>query len=82
MLNAVWSQSGDDLITVDTVPTENPSIDFSQCLEDGTTVGVVTTLRFWSAGKGERPYELTAAMSHPHGPDKKIAATSLSNDGK
>jgi len=77
--HAAWSFTGDQLVTVDTVPTENASIGIVDQLPDGSSVGVVTTLRFWS--KTEQSYEIVATMTSPHGSKNGTTAIALSPDG-
>lgn len=73
---------GNDLVTVDVVPTENRSVGAflaeSQC-------GSVTCLRFWTrtvASSSSSPYEPTAAMTYPHGSRNRVSAVALSKHGK
>lgn len=80
--HASLSQCGDHLLTVDSSPTENASVGYVENLDDGMAVGIVTTLRFWVSGKGERPYNLSAVMSYPHGRRNKITAAAISPNGK
>jgi len=80
--HCAWSKSGDDLMTVDTVPTENASVGTVEKLSDGASVGVISTLRFWSIPKGGKTYELTAAMTYPHNSENMVSAVALSLDGK
>jgi WD40 repeat protein len=77
-----FSETGADLITVDTAPTENACVGAEQRLPDGSSVGVVTTLRFWKESTGSKPYEVVAAMTHPHGIRNRVSAVTLSCDGK
>jgi hypothetical protein len=80
--HCAWSKSGDDFMTVDTVPTENACMGAMQRLPNGSPMGVISTLRFWSIPKGEKTHELTAAMTYPHNSDNMVSATALSLDGK
>jgi hypothetical protein len=50
----------------------------TQLLPNGSPVGVISTLRFWSIPKGEKTHELTAAMTYPHNSDNMVSATALS----
>jgi hypothetical protein len=77
-----WSKSGEDLMTVDTVPTENSCMGAMERLPNGTPVGVISTLRFWSVPKGGKSYELNAAMTYPHNSENMLSASALSLDGK
>lgn len=80
--HCAWSKAGDDLMTVDTVPTENACMGAMKRLPNGSPVGVISTLRFWSVPEGENSHELTAAMTYPHNSDNMVSATALSLDGK
>jgi hypothetical protein len=80
--HCAWSKAGDDLMTVDTVPTENACMGAMQQLPNGTPVGVISTLRFWSIPKGGKSHELSAAMTYPHNSDNMVSATALSLDGQ
>ena len=73
-----WSET--TLLTIDRVPTENSSVGACERLDNGTLVGSVTTIRFWSrAGSG---FELVAAMASPHGSGNRVSTVALSSDGK
>ena len=91
------TKSGNDLVTIDKVPTENKFVGFKKnTTEDGDDddFGYVTTVKFWtwnaSAGarnrKGsvsaKKPYDLVAAMVHPHGHGNTVASSALSASGK
>jgi WD40 repeat protein len=80
--HCAWSKTGDDLMTVDTVPTENACMGALQRLPNGSPVGVISTLRFWSVPKEGKSHVLTAAMTYPHNSDNMVSATALSLDGK
>lgn len=80
--HCAWSKSGDDLMTVDTVPTENSCMGASAKLPDGSSVGVISTLRFWSIPEGGNTHVLTAAMTYPHNSENVVSAVALSLDGK
>lgn len=75
--HAVWSQSGGDLVTVDIVGSQLGT-------DSDTAYGAVSTLKFWSAVSGgkSKPYEIVAAMTHPHGSNNKVSAVALSADGQ
>lgn len=83
-----FSESGDDLVTVDITPTENTSIGAFMLQDGRAPVGTVTTIRFWSHdGASKRPgmnmpYQLIAAMTFPHGPENFVSALAISNDGQ
>jgi NET1-associated nuclear protein 1 (U3 small nucleolar RNA-associated protein 17) len=81
--HAVWSHSGSDMITVDIVPTENACVGKSIQTKMGAIYGSVTTLRFWSVSPKDAsaPYELTAAMAHPHGTGNLVSALCMSTNG-
>jgi WD40 repeat protein len=80
--HTAWSKAGDDLMTVDTVPTENASMGAMHRLPNGSPLGVISTLRFWAIPKGGKSHELVAAMTYPHNSDNMVSATALSSDGK
>ena len=87
--HAVFSESGRDLVTVDTMPTENSGIGATERLSDGKPIGVVSTIRFWSWNSMDNkrnpkagPYSLTAAMTYPHGEENRVTAIAISKDGQ
>jgi NET1-associated nuclear protein 1 (U3 small nucleolar RNA-associated protein 17) len=79
--HAAWSQSGEQLVTVDRVPTENLSEGTPETFPGGASFGVVTTIRFWSRAAASDSYDLVAAMTHPHGRDHHVSALAISDDG-
>ena len=87
--NCAFSESGRDLVTVDTTPTENGCIGAPEWLPNGIVIGVVSTVRFWTLNpldkkrnKGGWPYSLTAAMTYPHGEGNRVTAIAISRDGQ
>jgi NET1-associated nuclear protein 1 (U3 small nucleolar RNA-associated protein 17) len=87
--HVAFSESGRDLVTVDTMPTENSGIGATERLSDGKPIGVVSTIRFWSWNPMDNkknpksgPYSLTAAMTYPHGEENHVTAIAVSNDGQ
>ena len=91
------TKSGNDMVTIDKVPTENRFVNFKRSTsedEDGEAFGFVTTVKFWAwnASTGARnrkgsvsakkPYDLVAAMVHPHGHGNAVASSALSTSGK
>ena len=88
--NCAFSESGHDLVTLDSTPTENGAIGARETLRNGSVVGVVNTLRFWSwsspLDKGKSasasPYALTASMTYPHGEENRVTAVAITNDGQ
>jgi len=80
--HALWNrQSGQTLLTIDKVPTENTAMGYHQELPNGDAVGVISTIRFWSRTSSNNTFELTAAMSCPHGMESRITSAALSEDG-
>ena len=78
-----FSKNGDDLITVDESLTENTHIG---ALERSSKNGIVSTIRFWafsdeSASDSKVPYQLSAAMTYPHGPKNRVSALAVAPDG-
>jgi hypothetical protein len=85
--------TGIDLLTIDNVPTENEFVGAVEksCADGDRKYGVVPTVRFWartaSPGlppKGDetsKPYELMAAMAHPHGYGNMVNAATMSMRG-
>ena len=82
IINAEWDAAAKRLLTVDTVPTENNAIGASEQLEDGTMIGIVSTIRFWKFNENSLVFDPCAAMASPHGPRAKISSAALSPDGK
>jgi NET1-associated nuclear protein 1 (U3 small nucleolar RNA-associated protein 17) len=87
--NCTFSESGHELVTLDTTATENCFIGTPEMLRDGSAVGVVSTLRFWSWTPPDNkreptasPYSLTASMTSPHGENNRVTAVAISNDGQ
>lgn len=87
--NCAFSESGRDLVTIDTMPSENSGIGATERLQDGSTIGVVSTVRFWSWNSTDKvknskagPYSLTAAMTYPHGEENRVTAVAVSKDGQ
>jgi NET1-associated nuclear protein 1 (U3 small nucleolar RNA-associated protein 17) len=87
--NCTFSESGHELVTLDTTPTENSYIGAPYMLRDGSAVGVVSTLRFWSWTPPDQkvrttasPYSLTASMTSPHGEENRVTALAISKDGQ
>lgn len=86
------SKSGDDLVTIDEVPTENKFVGSVDTTNTEKEFGVVTTIRFWSwnasdrlRGNGQesgKPYDVVAAMVHPHGNENNLSAIAISSDGQ
>jgi len=87
------TRSGGDLITIDIAPTENKYVGargkYGTAEEE--EFGCVSTVKFWSwnlaagsrsRGAGSRkPYDLVAAMAHPHGSGNLVSAAALSTHG-
>lgn len=76
-----WSSDGKEMLTIDTVPTENHAIGVCEHLESGQAVGSISTIRFWSSSE-QGSYELVAARASPHGSENRISAAVLSPDGR
>jgi NET1-associated nuclear protein 1 (U3 small nucleolar RNA-associated protein 17) len=84
-----FSGMGEDLITVDECPTENPFVGAPEEKENDETYGIVTTIRFWSWNDHgptsvdgiSPPYNQVASMTFPHGPKNRISAIGISKDG-
>ena len=79
------SSVGNDLVTIDEVPTENKFVGGVDDTEAG--FGVLTTIRFWCWNPSVRfhkssPYDPVAVMIHPHGNGQKLSAVTLSSDGQ
>ena len=81
--------SGDmtQMVTVETVPTENPAIGRAQIINNGTRIGVVTTVKFWAIAPRShkdpaKPYFITASMTFPHGERHRISAIAMSRNGQ
>jgi hypothetical protein len=90
IVNHAFSANGNDLITVDEAATENAAIGAYEKRENGMKHGIVTTVRFWSwnsdstleeEGESKVPYNLTAAMTYPHGPKHRVSGMCISKDG-
>jgi hypothetical protein len=92
IVNHSFSASGNDLITVDEVMTENTFVGAFIKGQNGPDYGVVTTIRFWTGndsstatdgGSSSRstPYHEVASMTFPHGPKNRISAMAISPDG-
>ena len=92
--HAVFSKSGQELVTVEQIATENKRVGFSQTIE-GQKVGVLTTIRFWHKEDGERRggggggggndesrYTIQASMTAPHGEPNPVSAVGISPDGQ
>jgi hypothetical protein len=87
------SSAGIDLLTIDNVPTENEFVGaVEKSSADGDRkYGVVPTVRFWAMAaslgvppKGDetsKPYQLVAAMAHPHGYGNMVNAATMSLSG-
>lgn len=94
------SHSGNDLITIDSILSENKGVGKPIHVESYTTSGKdlseelssTSTIKFWSwsrdmetnadANKMGMPYEMVAAMPHPHGlMSGSISALAISSDG-
>ena len=91
-------QNGKDMVTVDTVWTENTCVGSSYELPgpQGTTrMNVCTSIKFWSYIEGGKPdqrkrrkgdvpmsYELVSAMAAPHGREGEISALAVSPNGQ
>ena len=87
MLFRSLSEDMTQLVTVETVPTENPAIGKSQIVNFGTKIGVVTTVKFWaktpkSNKDPTKPYFITASMTFPHGERQRISAIAMSRNGQ
>lgn len=87
--NCAFSESGHELVTLDTTPTENSYIGANEMLRNGSAVGVLSTLRFWSWTPPDKkrnptgaPYSLTASMTSPHGEENRVTAVAISKDGQ
>jgi len=84
-----FSKNGDNLVTIDEYPTENPSLGVLEKQKNGEEYGVISTIRFWSwndsfsaEGKEGVPlYKQVASMTFPHGPKHRISALGISRDG-
>ena len=85
--HTAFSDDLTQMVTVETVPTENAAIGKAQSIKYGTKIGVVTTIKFWvKAPRSNRdvtkPYFVTASMTFPHGERNGISAVAMSKDGQ
>lgn len=78
-----FSESGNELITLEETMTENVYVG----AQDRNGHGIVSTIRFWSwnnystSTQKQLPYTLTAAMTYPHGPKNRISALAVASNG-
>jgi len=87
LTHTALSEDMTQMLTVETVPTENAAIGKKQSIKYGTKIGVVTTIKFWAkAPKSNKdqtkPYFVTASMTFPHGERHRISAVAMSKDGQ
>ena len=80
------SKSGDVIMTVEVIPTENACVGASYDHYDDD-LGTITAIKFWShspstteEGKSV-PYAMSAVMTFPHGEENQISAIALSPNG-
>jgi len=86
----VISASGDDIVTVDTMLTENPNVGALRTISHGGTqfeMSITTNIKFWAwskslaetSGRGlSMPYDMISAMHAPHGLMGQVHALALS----
>jgi hypothetical protein len=79
-----FSEDMAQMMTVESIPTENYEVGKKHSLKDGSDVGVVTSVKFWakSPKSSKEPYFLTASMTFPHGERNKVSAIAISRDGE
>lgn len=85
--HTAFSDDLTQMVTVETVPTENAAIGKTQSIKYGTKIGVVTTIKFWAKAPrsnrdATKPYFVTASMTFPHGERNGISAVAMSKDGQ
>ncbi|KAI2508035.1 hypothetical protein MHU86_6442 [Fragilaria crotonensis] len=85
--HTAFSDDMTQMVTVETVPTENPAIGRAHSIKYGTRIGVVTTIKFWaktprSTKDPAKPYFITASMTFPHGERHRISAVAMSRNGQ
>ncbi|CAB9500423.1 Protein of unknown function (DUF2470) [Seminavis robusta] len=82
------SLTANDLITIDNVPTENEYVGAVN-----GKFGVVPTVKFWAwtppsqqatrkSDVASKPYQLVAAMAHPHGTGNLVSAATMASSGQ
>lgn len=92
--HVAFSSSGSDLLTIEQVATENLFVGPTGVGSKNGDVnfGFVTTVKFWvwdhlgviqrESNESNRPYQLAAAMTRPHGAENKVSAIAMSSDGR
>ena len=80
------SKSGDVIMTVEVIPTENACVGAPHYHFD-EELGTITALKFWTHGPSTTeegkslPYAMSAVMTFPHGEENQISAIALSPNG-
>jgi len=93
--HVVMSSSGDDMITVDVMLSENRAIGASRNVkfklsDEMTKMSLITNIKFWewsgfmhkpSKKSSTVPYDLIALMPSPHSLNKEIASLAITPNG-
>jgi len=81
-----FSKSGDDVMTVEVIPTENAYVGAPRTYHD-EELGTITAVKFWThspttTDEGKRvPYVVSAIMTFPHGEENQVSSIALSPRG-
>ena len=78
------SDNKEQMVTAESVPTENSAVGKKHCMDDDTEIGIVSMIKFWTkaSGNDKVPYVITATMAFPHGEKNAISALAIARNGQ